>query len=234
MKSDAVEAVFEGADSGETKGNIEEPKTPGKVSFARSLPVEKARKDEVLLAYKMNGEDLTPAHGYPVRLLVPGWYGVASVKWLQRIIMTDRPFNGYFQTLAYAYFERRNGLPTLVPTTENLVKASVARPAMGEVILAGADYRIHGAAWAGEWQVAKVQVSSDGGKTWEQARFLGKPVKYAWRLWEYTWRTPERAGRHVVMARATDERGRTQPLERDRDRRNAIVNHVLPMEVEVR
>src|SRR5437762_599700 len=86
---------------------LEDPKgPPGELTFARSIPLEKARRD-VLLAYKMNGDDLPPEHGFPVRAIVPGWYAMASVKWLQRIIVTDRPFTGYYQTLDYAYWKRR-------------------------------------------------------------------------------------------------------------------------------
>ena len=94
LKSNACEVVLEGADS----GMLEDPKSPpGELKFARSIPLEKARRD-VLLAYKMNGEDLPPEHGFPVRAIVPGWYAMASVKWLQRIIVSDRPFTGYYQT----------------------------------------------------------------------------------------------------------------------------------------
>src|SRR5262249_33154198 len=102
LKSDALEVVCEGADAGQIGGNLEEAKSPGTIHYARGLSLEKARKPEVLLAYKMNGADLPAAHGFPVRLLVPGWYGMASVKWLNRIIVTDRPFQGYFQTMAYS------------------------------------------------------------------------------------------------------------------------------------
>ena len=105
LKSNACEVVLEGADG----GMLEDPKSPpGELKFARSIPLEKARRD-VLLAYKMNGEDLPPEHGFPVRAIVPGWYAMASVKWLQRIIVTDRPFTGYYQTLDYAYWQRRGG-----------------------------------------------------------------------------------------------------------------------------
>ena len=103
LKPNAWEVVLEGADG----GMLEDPKSPpGELKFARSIPLEKARRD-VLLAYKMNGEDLLPEHGFPVRAIVPGWYAMASVKWLQRIIVTDRPFTGYYQTLDYAYWQRR-------------------------------------------------------------------------------------------------------------------------------
>ena len=234
LKSDAVEVVGEGADSGVLPGNREEPKSPGKIPFARSLPLVKARKPEVLLAYKMNGADLSAAHGFPVRLLVPGWYGMASVKWLKRIIVTDRPFPGFFQTMVYSYYERRGGLPVLVPTTELQVKAEIARPARQEIVRTGSAYRVHGAAWTGESDVRKVEVSTDSGKNWAEARLLDRSVRYAWRLWEYSWQVPKKAGPYTLMARATDARGRVQPTKRDPDRRNAIVNHPLPIEVEVR
>lgn len=234
LKSDAVEVIAEGADAGELPGNREEPKTPGKIPYARSLPIDKARQPEVLLATRMNGVDLPAAHGFPVRLLVPGWYGMASVKWLKRLVVTDRPFQGYFQTMVYSYFERRSGVPSLVPTTELQVKSQIARPARWEVIPAGATYRIHGAAWTGNSEIAKVEVSTDGGKTWSSAQLLDRSVPFAWRLWEHRWTVPRQAGPYTVLARATDARGRAQPTERDPDRRNGIVNHLLPIEVEVR
>ena len=234
LKSDAVDVVCEGADAGEMPGNREEPKSPGKIHFARSLPLEKARKPEILLAYKMNGDDLPAAHGFPVRLLVPGWYGMASVKWLHRIIVTDRPFQGIFQTMLYSYYERPDGNPSLVPTTELQVKAQIARPARQEIVRAGTTYRVHGAAWTGESEITKVEVSADGGKSWAEAKLLDKSVRYAWRLWEHAWQVPEKVGAYALMVRATDERGRVQPMKRDPDRRNAIVNHVLPIDIEVR
>ena len=134
----------------------------------------------------------------------------------------------------YSIWERHHGLPTLVPVTDIKVKSQIARPAPFEVLPKATKYRMHGAAWAGESDVAKVEVSDDGGKTWASAKLLGGSVRYAWRLWEHDWRTPERPGRHVLMARAIDSEGRAQPMERDHDRRDAVVSHVLPIEVEVR
>jgi hypothetical protein len=95
-------------------------------------------------------------------------------------------------------------------------------------------YRMYGAAWAGESDVAKVEISDNDGKTWATARLISEPVRYAWRFWEYDWQTPRSPGRPILMARATDSRGRTQPLQRDPDRRDAVISHVLPIEVEVR
>jgi len=220
------EVVLEGADNGPIRA--ESPPIAGSIHFARSLPMAKALQPEVLLAYRMNGAPLPAAHGFPLRAVVPGWYGVASVKWLTRLIVTDRPFQGYFQTLDYSYWERRDGLPSLRPITELQVKAEIARPAMLEVVPAGTLYRVHGAAWTGESVVSKVEISPDAGLSWAPARLLGAPLRNAWRLWEYAWPTPARAGRYTLMARATDAQGHVQPLQRDRDRRSYMINHVLP------
>ena len=112
---------------------LDDPKSPphGELKFARSIPLEKARRD-VLLAYKMNGNDLPPEHGFPVRAIVPGWYAMASIKWLQRIIVTDRPFTGYYQTLDYAYWKRRGDIAELSRCREMQIKAEIARPAEGD------------------------------------------------------------------------------------------------------
>jgi DMSO/TMAO reductase YedYZ molybdopterin-dependent catalytic subunit len=227
----AVEVVLEGADSGEVKTD---PKSPGIIHFARGLPLAKARRPEVLLAHQMNGKELPPSHGYPVRAVVPGWYGMASVKWLQRIVVSKKPFAGYYQSLSYTYFEKTEGLPTLVPIGEMQVKSQIARPALREVVPAGSKYRIFGAAWGGEEEIEKVDVSADGGKTWSSARLQNKAVPFAWRLWEYEWHTPEQAGKAILMSRATDTKGRTQPMQRDPGRGSYMVTHVLPLEVTLR
>jgi DMSO/TMAO reductase YedYZ molybdopterin-dependent catalytic subunit len=228
VRDKAVEVILEGADKGKTE---EEPKSPGEIHFARSVPLGKALGN-VLLAYKMNGKELSPDHGYPVRAIVPGWYGMASIKWLSRVIITDRPFAGYYQTLDYSFFEQRNGIPTLVPLTEIAVKAQIARPMRGEAVPRDKDYRVYGAAWAGEAIVSKVEISTDGAKSWSSANLLGNPVRHAWRLWEWNWRTPKKVGRQNLMARATDDRGRTQPLQRDVNLRTVMIHHVVPIEVE--
>jgi DMSO/TMAO reductase YedYZ molybdopterin-dependent catalytic subunit len=230
VNDDAVDVVLEGADKGEPKN---EPKPAGPLAFARGLPLAKALRPEVLLAYKMNGSPLTAAHGFPLRAVVGGWYGMASVKWLSRVVVTDRSFNGYDQTIDYAVWNRRDGVPNLVPVTEIEVKASIARPTAGEMLPADKDYRVHGAAWAGGAEVTKVEVSTDGGASWNDARLTGKSVPFSWRLWEYLWKAVP-AGKHVLMARATDHRGRTQPLQRDPDRRSYVINHVVPTPVEAK
>jgi DMSO/TMAO reductase YedYZ molybdopterin-dependent catalytic subunit len=232
VKKDAVEVILEGADKGEFKAP--NPASPGVIPFARSLPLTKARRPEVLLAYKMNGKDLPAAHGAPVRAIVAGWYGMASVKWLTRLVVTDRPYQGYFQTFMYSIWERLAGVPNLVPVGAMEVKSEIARPILMEVLPAKTNYRVFGAAWAGESTVAKVELSTDGGNSWREAKLRDKSAPFTWRRWEYEWRTPDKNGRHILMARATDARGRVQPMRRDHDRRDAVISHVLPVEVEVR
>ncbi|MBE0545104.1 MAG: sulfite oxidase [Verrucomicrobia bacterium] len=230
LKNSGREVIFEGADRGEIK---EPPGPAGEIHYARSLPVSKANED-VLLAFKMNGAELTPAHGAPLRVIVPGWYGMASVKWLTRIIVSAQPFHGYYQTIDYAYWERGPSAPTLVPITEMQVKAQIAQPGFADAVPAGELYRVCGAAWTTEAEITKVEISTDGGATWHDTHLLGEPIRNAWRLWEYDWQVPTKPAKATLIARATDSEGRTQPTERDQDRRSYIVNHLLPIEVEVR
>src|SRR5262249_33068744 len=150
-KPGAVDVVLVGADT----GTVADPATPGPIHFDRSLPLAKAMKPEVMVAYQMNGEDLTPGHGFPVRAVVGGWYGMASVKWLTRVVVIDRPHAGFWQTLEYSYFDRRNGLPVVTPVGAVQPKAAIARPGLNEVVPAGKPYTVFGAAWAGEAQRAK-------------------------------------------------------------------------------
>lgn len=237
-KPNACEVVLEGADH----GILEDPKSPpGELKFARSIPLEKGRCD-VLLAYKMNGEDLPPEHGYPLRAIVPGWYAMASVKWLQRIIVIDRAFTGYYQTIDYAYWKRTDyghwqrgeEIGELKPLTEMQVKAEIARPAEGETVRANTNICVSGAAWACDAEITKVELSTDGGATWNNAKLVGQSNPNAWRLWEFNWQTPSQPGKQTLMARATDSLGRTQPARRDPDRGTYMINHLLPIAVEVR
>ena len=230
VNESAHEVILEGADRGEIK---EAPRPPGEIHYARSLPLEKARGD-VLLAFALNGKPLTPEHGFPLRAVVPGWFGMAAVKWLQRIIVTDAPFNGYYQSIDYTYWERRDGMPTLVPLREMQVKAQIARPRMHELVPAATLYRVHGAAWGGEDAIANVEISVDGGAKWEPVALLGDAMKNAWRLWEFQWQTPAQPGKQTLIARATDTAGRTQPRERVVNYGTYMINHLLPIEVEVR
>lgn len=231
IKENAVEVILNGADKGQL---TEDPKTPGEIHFCRSLPLEKARQPEVVLAYQMNGEDLPVEHGSPLRAIVPGWYGVASVKWLTSIEVTDKPFGGYWQTAEYAYWKRHSGEPVSVPVRQLQIKSEIARPTRNEAVRAGAVYRVFGAAWSDGADILRVELSTDGGKNWEEARLLGNAVKFAWRLWEYRWQVPKAAGKYTLMSRATDAKGRQQPASHDVDKKAYMINHTLPVETEGR
>jgi DMSO/TMAO reductase YedYZ molybdopterin-dependent catalytic subunit len=229
VKREAREVILEGADG----GVLEEPKRPsGKVQFARSIPLAKA--EDVLLAYKMNDADLPPENGFPLRAIVPGWYAMASIKWLQRIIVTDRTFTGYYQTMDYAYWARQEDTVELVPLTEIQIKAEIAHPAAGDFVPANSNVRVHGAAWTSDAEITKVELATDGGSIWNEAKLIGEAKANAWRLWEFDWETPAKPGKQTLIARATDSNGRTQPIERDPDRGTYMINHLLPIEVEVR
>jgi DMSO/TMAO reductase YedYZ molybdopterin-dependent catalytic subunit len=231
LKSGAVEVILEGADEGEIANP---PRPAGKIRFARSLPLGKAVHD-VLLAHTMNGEKLPASHGFPLRAIVPGWYAMASVKWLRSIIVTAQPFAGYYQSIDYTFWERTaDHLPTLRPLAEQQIKAEIARPEKGETVPANTVYRVYGAAWSGDAEITKVEVSTDSGATWTLAKLAAEFAKNSWRLWDYDWRTPAKFGSRTLMARATDSRGRTQSFERDADRGTYMINHILPIEVDVR
>ena len=125
---------------------------------------------------------------------------------------------------------RTHGLPTLTPVTQMQVKAEIARPALYEAVPAGQPYRVFGAAWTGESEVASVEVSTDGGQTWQPAQLLDEAVAFAWRLWEFSW-TPPAPGRHTLQARATDRAGHWQPTTHDPDRRNYMINKIASVAV---
>jgi len=230
-KAGASDVVLAGADRGAIAAD---PATPGPIPFSRSLPLAKAKKDETRIAWGMNGEPLTAAHGAPLRAVVGGWFGMASVKWLQRIVVTDRPFQGYFQTMDYSQYVRPNGHdPETAPVTEMQPKAAIARPGPGEVLPLGKAATVFGAAWTGESAVAKVELSADDGKTWTEVKLDDKPKSFCWVLWKHEW-TPKAAGPAKLLVRCTDARGGTQPAKRDSDRRSYAINHLISTYVTVK
>jgi DMSO/TMAO reductase YedYZ molybdopterin-dependent catalytic subunit len=228
VRSDAVEVVLEGADQGEVR---DEPKPAGKISFSRSLPLAKARQPEVLLAYQMNGKDLTPEHGFPVRAVVPGYFGMSSVKWLTSIKVVTEPFQGYWQTTTYAYWDHKGSQPVHRPLRDLMVKSEIARPSMHESVSAGQPYRLVGAAWTGNSEITRVEISTDGGRTWADARLLDPARRFAWRRWEYEWRVPAQPGKVTLMSRATDAAGNVQTDKPDPNYENYGIHHTLPIEV---
>jgi DMSO/TMAO reductase YedYZ molybdopterin-dependent catalytic subunit len=231
LDEDACEIVLEGPDRGVPKeGAI----PPGLISYARSLPRAKALQPEVLIAYQMNGHDLSQDHGYPVRAIVPGHYAMASVKWLTRIYALREPFQGYWQTSDYAYWDYVDGQPVRRPLGEMKLKSEIFRPTAYETLAPNQLYTVCGAAWAGETEVTEVSVSTDGGQTWAEAELLDPAQRYAWRRWKFDWITPKEPGQYTLLSRAKAANGEIQPEKHDENYASYVINHLLPIEVFVR
>jgi len=194
----ATEVLFRGADQGEVATR------PGPVHFERSLSIRTAAGG-ALLAYAMNGDPLPLQHGYPMRLVVPGWYGVASVKWLMAIELIDHSFDGYFQADKYCY---ETGGAAREPVTLQRVRALITEPADGEELPAG-ETMVRGVAWSGAAPIARVEVMINDGP-WQEARLIGDRRQYCWHWWELFTHLG-RPGQASVRARATDQAGHTQP-----------------------
>jgi DMSO/TMAO reductase YedYZ molybdopterin-dependent catalytic subunit len=226
----AREVVLEGADRGHP---AELPIPPEPISYSRSIKLGKAL-DDVLIAYAMNGVELSPDHGFPARAIVPGHYGMASVKWLTHVRVVEEPFLGYWQTSDYAYWDDVDGIPVRRPLSVMKVKSEIARPAVGEVVRAGQPYVVTGAAWCGTSDVVAVDVTTDGGLTWAPATFLDPIHPNAWRRWSYEWKTPDRPGLRTLMSRARNAEGASQPDRFDERNFSYVVNYTLPIEVVVR
>ena len=225
VEPEAVELVFTGADRG-IQGEVEH-------QYQRSLPVDEAMRDEVLLAYEMNGQALEPQHGYPLRLLVPGWYGMTSVKWLRSIDAVADRFAGYQQATAYRL--QRDEADPGEPVTRIRVRALMSPPGIPDfftrhrVVDAG-PVTLRGRAWSGSASVTRVEVGVDG--VWSDAE-LDEPVgDHAWRAWHHTWMaTP---GEHTLTCRATDANGDMQPTEPPWNLQGMANNAVQQVPVTVR
>jgi DMSO/TMAO reductase YedYZ molybdopterin-dependent catalytic subunit len=200
----AGQVVFRGADRGAVDG------IDGPVRFERSLSVADALQAGALLADEMNGEPLPARHGFPVRLVVPGWYAVASVKWLTDIEVTDEPFTGYFQDTHYVYEWRRSGRRVREQVGLQRVRALITRPAAGRRLPAG-ELDVRGVAWSGMAPVSRVEVAIGTGP-WRAARLVGTPEPHGWQRWALTARRG-RAGRTRIRARAYDAAGHDQLTE---------------------
>jgi DMSO/TMAO reductase YedYZ molybdopterin-dependent catalytic subunit len=183
--------------------------------FARAIPLEKAMDPSTLLVYEMNGEPLPPEHGFPLRALVPGWYGMDSVKWLTRVEVLGQPFEGYFQREEYMAV-RANG--ERQPVTRMQVNSKFFRPSEGEEIRVKT-YRLEGVAWAGDSRVAKVEVRIDPGGDWEATNLAPGKETMVWTPWSYNWNIA-RPGAYTLEVRATDDEGRSQPEVRDPARKD--------------
>jgi DMSO/TMAO reductase YedYZ molybdopterin-dependent catalytic subunit len=224
LAGSATEIVFRGADRGTVEG------VSGEIPFERSLRLDDARDRDVLLAYAMNGEPLPIQHGYPLRLVVPRWYGVASVKWLTEIEVMGHRFGGFFQADRYHFEREENGEVRREPATLQRVRALITQPEAGARIEAG-DLTVRGVAWSGAAPIARVEVSVAGGP-WQEARLIGERTRHSWQSWELRTQVTQVA-RLALRARATDLAGRTQPEKPEWNRLGYGNNAIEQVEVEV-
>ena len=184
--------------------------------FQRNIPLDKALHPDTILAYEMNDQPLPPLHGYPLRAIIPGWEGAYAVKWLDHVRVIEAEHDGFFVKTAYRYPNIRvaPGSPVppenMLPVTGLVVKSLIHTPAEGATFVPG-PIRIAGFAWAGETAIRQVDVSLDQGATWVPARLGSERVPYAWQSFEYEF-SISKPGSYLLMARATDEQGRMQPV----------------------
>ena len=198
LKEKAKHLAFEGLDK---------PLGSSGIKFIRSIPIDKAMSS-TLLAYEMNGESLPLEHGYPLRSLALGWTGANCVKWLHKITLLDRPFEGFYMDSVYRLFQKDEDPKSGEVVKRIKVKSIITQPLPGETLEAG-PITILGAAYAGEVDIERVEFSLDNGKSWEVAELIGPHEPFAWRQWQYVWEVKEN-GEYTIMARATDTEGRRQ------------------------
>lgn len=201
----ATEVVFSGLDHGIEK-DIEQ-------DFRRSLPP--AETADALLAYEMNGAPLPPQHGFPLRLVVPGWYGMTNVKWLDSIDVVAQRFQGFQQASAYRFRVDEDDEGT--PLTRMAPRSLMLPPGIPEFFTRARTLRLEeieltGRAWSGHAPIAAVEVSDDGGRTWTDAELGEDAGPWAWRSWRYLWR-PRATGEYVLCSRGRDEAGNVQPVD---------------------
>jgi sulfite oxidase len=182
------------------------PDIADEIPFARSLPLDKAMDPDTLIALRMNGEPIPAEHGGPLRLIVPDWYGVASVKWLERIEALEDSFRGYYQAVRYVYDPADGTPPTPVRTMR--VRSLITAPLDGEAVHRG-PLIVRGKAWSGDGDVVRVQISVDGAAVSRDAALSAPMSLHAWRTWEFRWDAGP--GRHVLQSFATDAKGNRQP-----------------------
>jgi DMSO/TMAO reductase YedYZ molybdopterin-dependent catalytic subunit len=224
IRPGAREVIFGGADRGTPEGS------PHQVSFERSMPVHDALESGALLAYAMNGQPLPARHGHPLRLIVPGWYAVASVKWLTEIRVVADTFKGFFQDSRYVYEWDRGGAAR-EPVRLQQVRAVITRPAAGQDLARGAVI-VRGVAWSGAAPVDRVEVSVSGGP-WQKARLTGMPSAHGWQEWELVI-SGLQPGEARIRARASDLAGRVQPERPERNRLGYAANFVHEVAVTLR
>lgn len=224
----SVEVLFTGLDRG-LQGEIEH-------AYERSLRVEDALRPELLLAYEVNGQPLPPQHGFPLRLIVPGWYGMTHVKWLERITVLSEPFDGYQQMKQYR--EKQSEDDPGIPVERMLPRSLMVPPGIPDFpdrnrFLEPGPVVLEGRAWSGRGPVTRVEVSVDGGQTWDDAMLGEQAGEFAWRRWTYRWEDVQQ-GEYELCSRATDADDNVQPSDPSWNYGGYVNNAVQRVAVTVR
>jgi DMSO/TMAO reductase YedYZ molybdopterin-dependent catalytic subunit len=226
IREGAKEIVVEGYDFGE-RTDLNKVYT-----YARSLPIEKALHPDTIIAYEYNNQPIAFKHGYPLRLIVPQWYAMASVKWVRRIRVINSHFIGPFQSTDYVYYPNKYDDRDAVPVTTMNVNSTIQKPLDMETLNTG-KHLIKGIAWTGHGFITKLEISVDGGWTWLKAAL--DPTKsggYDWQSWSYEWNASMK-GEYIIMSRATDSYGRVQPTVPFWNRKGYGYNAVDKIKVKV-
>ncbi|UYG06963.1 sulfite oxidase [Halomonas sp. M4R1S46] len=227
LLDDAKEVLFTGLDRGEQGGIVQ--------WYQRALSAADCLRPEVLLAYEMNGEPLPPQHGFPLRLIVPGWYGMTQVKWLHRITVLDEPFWGYQQNVFYRIAQHEDDPG--VQLSRMYPRALMVPPGMPvfetrERLLPPGHHPLQGRAWSGWGSIDRVEVSTDAGQHWQAAALEPPTAPHVWQAWSLDWEADE--GRHELLCRATDAAGNVQPLVPQWNLKGVANNAVQRLVVQVR
>ena len=226
-KSSATDVLFIGVDS----GNV--PAAGTSMAYEMSVPMAKLLDQDTLLAYEMNGKPLPKDHGFPIRLLIPGWYGMASVKWLSKITVMDHP-NGGFHELDYRFYPATDGKSDAkIERVSSLkVKSLISTPSKGNILEPGR-HTIKGVAWSGDGRITKVEVSTDDDRSWREAKLEEPSGAYSWQHWEIDW-DASNLGHSLLRSRATDSAGNVQPMLATWNYRGYQVNSIHSVPITVR
>ena len=227
LKSSATDVLFIGVDS----GNV--PQAGTSMAYEMSVPMEKLLDEDTLLAYEMNDAPLPLDHGFPIRLLIPGWYGMASVKWLTKITVMDHPNGGYHE-LDYRFYPATDGKSDAeIERVSSLkVKSLISTPSKGNILQPG-HHTITGVAWSGDGHITKVEVSTDDDRTWREAKLEEPSGTYSWQHWEIDWDAVN-LGHSLLRSRATDSAGNVQPMLATWNFRGYQVNSIHSVPITIR
>lgn len=221
----AKEVVFESYDYGQRSDSNQI------WNFSRSLSIEKSLDPDTIIAYEYNNQSIPFKHGFPLRLIVPGWYAMASVKWIKKITVIDKKFEGPFQAIDYVYYPSKENDSGKFPVTTINVNSTIQYPLNMQLLHTGI-YEINGIAWTGKGIITKVEISLDDGQTWDTCQLTSTSEKYTWIPWIYKWKV-EKKGEYTIKSKATDSHGNVQPMEPFWNRKGYGYNAIDSIKVKV-